>query len=430
VADKEPTDMNGTPLLRVAVVCLSLVLPVPSLARQTAGPVINHAILQVDTGIVSIAGAHLGGELHVTIDGQPATVLPGATDTRMDVQAPLTLLTMPGTYRLIVEDLVRRTWDGFVLASPAALAGGDRVHLAVPDVGSAANGSLPRAETATVTVGTESSGGPGPLSIIEDTLSPFRTAIGHQALLANSTGLKNTAAGFQALALNTVGNSNTAVGAQALTAHLSGSGNTAVGGSALFSSTSGSSNTAIGMNALFAATTATANTAVGQSALAISTTGVTNTAVGFAALSGTTTGSNNTAIGSNAGGSAATGAYNIFIGAGVTGQSTDSNTIRIGSAFNPVALSGQNKTFVAGVHGTVLTGPAVPVFVDQNGQLGTLTPAPIGGPIDTGMTPGTAPSTDAALVRELGEQRALIAALQARLAALEAAAARPPRRRR
>jgi hypothetical protein len=423
--------MNGTPLLRVAVVCLSLVLPVPSLARQTAGPVINHAVLQSDTGIVSIAGEHLGGELHITIDGQPATVLPGATDTQMDVQAPLTLLTMPGTYRLIVEDPVRRTWDGFVVASPAALAGVERVHVAAPDVGSGANGSPANAEIGAATDGTAGSpGGPSPLSIIEDTLSPFRTAMGHQALLANSTGLRNTAAGFQALALNTVGNSNTAVGAQALTAHLNGSGNTAVGGSALFSSTSGSSNTAIGMNALFAATTAAANTAVGQSALAISTTGVTNTAVGFAALSGTTTGSNNTAIGSNAGGSAATGAYNIFIGAGVTGQSTDTNTIRIGSAFNPVALSGQNKTFVAGVHGTVLTGPAVPVFVDQNGQLGTLTPAPIAGQIDTGMTPGTAPSPDAALARELREQRALIAALQARLAALEAAAARPPRRRR
>ncbi len=56
--------------------------------------------MQPDTGVLTITGTGLGADLVVIVDGQPATVLPGATSTRLDVQPPATVLTTPGTYRL------------------------------------------------------------------------------------------------------------------------------------------------------------------------------------------------------------------------------------------------------------------------------------------------------------------------------------------
>lgn len=83
------------------------------------------------------------------------------------------------------------------------------------------------------------------------------------------------------------------------------------------------------------------------------------------------------------------------------------------------SLTAADLTFIAGVAGTVLTRPAVQVFVDGNGQLGTLVPAPFTGTIDQPITAN--PRTNvAALLQTLDEQRALIAALTARVAALEA----------
>ena len=68
------------------------------------------------------------------------------------------------------------------------------------------------------------------------------------------------------------------------------------------------------------------------------------------------------------------------------------------------AGQGQNRTFIAGIHGTQLTGPAVQVFVDANGQLGTIT-APIAS--GTGTTP-----TPFALQQQVQDQQATIEDLQ------------------
>jgi hypothetical protein len=361
--------MRGTFTLRVAIVCLLVSLPSVLWARQAPGPHIHRATLRADTGILTIAGVNLGRDLHVTVDGQPVTVLPGATATQLDVLAPASLLTVPGSYRLTVADPVRRAWDGFVVSSPAFDVGTlDRVDVAptsgtVPAPAPAGRPNADRDIVASVEA-------PPPLGIIEDIASPFRTAIGHLSLVANTTGSRNTAAGYQALTTNTTGNLNTAVGAQALMLNVAGFSNTAVGASALQNSTASSSNTAMGTNALFATTTGAANTAVGQSALANSTIGVTNTAVGFAALAGNLTGNNNTAIGSNAGGTPGAGTYNIFVGANVTGLVNDSNTIRIGSPYNVIAQSGQHATFIAGIRGTTVSG-GEGVYVDPSGRLGS-----------------------------------------------------------
>jgi hypothetical protein len=101
--------------------------------------------------------------------------------------------------------------------------------------------------------------------------------------------------------------------------------------------------------------------------------------------------------------------------------------MRLGLPFDVGTGTGQNRTFVAGVAGTVLTTPAVQVFIDANGQLGTLVPAPFTGTIDSPLN--TNPRPDSAVLQALAEQRALIAELRQRVATLEAQiAARPARR--
>src|SRR5262249_21684821 len=136
-------------------------------------------------------------------------------------------------------------------------------------------------------------------------------------LANNSDGFENTATGFNALG-NTEGMKNT------------GSGNTADGAFALFSNT----------------------------------TGVNNTAIGGAALQSITSGSFNIALGIGAGGNLTTGSFNIDIGN--FGVAAEANTIRIGVQSVDV---GQNRTFIAGINGTAVTGLAVKVNAD--GQLGT-----------------------------------------------------------
>jgi hypothetical protein len=192
------------------------------------------------------------------------------------------------------------------------------------------------------------------------------TATGASALLANTTGGNNTASGNQALFNNSKGFNNTASGFQALESNTTGSDNTASGDAALFSNTIGSANMASGEDALKLNTKGTDNTASGEAALFNNTTGNDNTASGFSALAFNTTGSNDIAIGFQAANNVSGGnSNNIHIGS--AGSSTDNSLIRIGTKGT------QKKFFVAGVSG-VTTGQnnAVPVLIDSNGQLGTV----------------------------------------------------------
>ena len=138
------------------------------------------------------------------------------------------------------------------------------------------------------------------------------TAIGNNALTANTTGTNNVGVGNGALATNIVGASNTAVGSGALNGNTA-TGNTAVGFNALRVNSNAGNNTAVGTSALAANTTATGNTAVGASALAANTTAVGNTAVGSSALAANTA-TNNTAIGTSALAANTTGLNNTAVG--------------------------------------------------------------------------------------------------------------------
>jgi hypothetical protein len=173
------------------------------------------------------------------------------------------------------------------------------------------------------------------------------TAIGSQALYYDTSGAYNTAVGSNALYQNQSGTNNTAVGAFALESTSDGGNNTAAGYGALSYNEGGNNNVADGAFALFTAT------------------GSDNTAVGYQALASVTSGGQNTAIGYNAGGGITSGSLNIDIGN--EGTSSDNGVIRIGTA------GSQTSFFASGIRG-VATGEnnAIPVVIDSNGQLGTV----------------------------------------------------------
>jgi hypothetical protein len=181
------------------------------------------------------------------------------------------------------------------------------------------------------------------LSLRNDTVGKFNTAIGAGALFANTA------------------DENTATGAGALLGNTTGGGNTAHGAFALFSNRTGTGNTAIGDDALIFNTTGDSNTAAGGEALLNNTTGVGNTAVGSGTILGNTSGNYNIALGYLAGSSLTTGDDNIYIG---SSGAEESNTIRIGSA--------QTATYIAGINGSTVVGGS-PVLVDSSSKLGTMT---------------------------------------------------------
>jgi hypothetical protein len=141
--------------------------------------------------------------------------------------------------------------------------------------------------------------------------------------------------------------------------------NTRVGNGALAPlANPNSHNTAVGQDASGATTTGFQNTAVGAWAQALNATGNSNTAIGTSALY-TSTGNFNIALGNNAGSNVGTGSDNIYLRhPGVAGES---NVMRLGEP------TFQTRTFIAGVR-AVQTGinDAVPVLIDSNGQLGTV----------------------------------------------------------
>jgi hypothetical protein len=103
----------------------------------------------------------------------------------------------------------------------------------------------------------------GAAALLNNAEGVENTAVGSEAL-ALSTGDANTAVGFQALNSNIEGDDNTAIGAFALFSNTTnGFNNTAIGFDALFANTGGSNNTAIGISALDSNDSGSNNTALG-----------------------------------------------------------------------------------------------------------------------------------------------------------------------
>jgi hypothetical protein len=186
----------------------------------------------------------------------------------------------------------------------------------------------------------------------------YGTAIGFNALARNQ-GVGNTAVGYQSLSQNQYGQANSACGVNAAANIPNGVYNTSIGYNSMLYNQSGGDgggiqeNTAVGAFALDIVSSPTSGNGGSYN----------NTAIGFAALASNGGGTWNTAIGSQAGSNVSGGNYNIYLGSlGVAG---DYNVMRLGLGASTA------RTFVSGVNGVTTSGPASPVYIDANGQLGT-----------------------------------------------------------
>ena len=205
----------------------------------------------------------------------------------------------------------------------------------------------------------------------------FTTAEGCDALFSLTSGAGNTAVGWRSLFSVSTGSFNTAVGGGALSLN-NGNSNTAVGAAALLLNTTGSNNTALGTDTLVFNDSGSSNTASGYFALEQNTTGGSNTAIGNEALTANTTGNNNTAIGNQALQNSVATSDNVVVGtmAG-SGITTANNNIIIGHHSGVHSVFGQesDRCYIDNIFGAPVDAKtAVPVLVDSDGRLGTVTP--------------------------------------------------------
>jgi hypothetical protein len=200
----------------------------------------------------------------------------------------------------------------------------------------------------------------------EGSIAGSNNGEGIGVLVSRTTGIWNTGSGLEALNHLTGGNQNTATGVRALFNDTNGGFNTATGVYSLYGNTTGFFNSATGAYSL-ANNTGSNNTANGYSALYFNTTGADNTATGHAALYRNTTANGNTALGFQAGSNQTTGGNNIYIGD--LGFDGEFNVIAIGGI---PAGDAYQVTYIGGIFGTTTFNPAIPVLIDDNGQLGTV----------------------------------------------------------
>jgi hypothetical protein len=147
----------------------------------------------------------------------------------------------------------------------------------------------------------------------------FNTAVGDNAMEANTNGVANSAFGNFALYANTTGVNNTAVGWNSLGTNVSGDNNTALGNGSLDANSSGYNHTAIGLNALGNNIIGSNSIALGYRAGVFDTSSVENVYLGASAGAGGPTNSykhnktGNLMAGYRAGENNM-GDYNVFLG--------------------------------------------------------------------------------------------------------------------
>jgi hypothetical protein len=179
-------------------------------------------------------------------------------------------------------------------------------------------------------------------------------------------GEVNSTGGYQiagATILNQDTKNDTMIGLGAGNQNISGGDSQFIGRAAGASITSGNADVFVGSTAGASTTTGNGDVYVGWTSGAYSTTAAYNTFVGAQSGFYNVGGSNDTYLGFDAGVNNISGSNNIYVNHG--GVDGESNTIRIGG-------SGQQSTYIAGIYG-VTTGSGVPVYINSNGQLGTLT---------------------------------------------------------
>ena len=182
------------------------------------------------------------------------------------------------------------------------------------------------------------------------------TALGFNALLANTGGSFNVAVGAIALRQNLTGSNNTAVGQSTMSKNTEGDANTAVGRNALSENTTGNNCVAIGVEAL-QNTDASNNIGIGHLALRANTTGNSNVAIGRRTMVSNPDGVNNTLLGTDAGRFVISGSNNTILGPVGLGTSgggpiTLNDTIVIGA--------GQTEKLRIDDTGSLLFGGVLP----------------------------------------------------------------------
>ena len=218
-------------------------------------------------------------------------------------------------------------------------------------------------------------------ALLVNTSGSNNTALGSDALVSNTTASNNTAVGYQAAYSGTTATELVAVGKGALYANTVNYG-TAVGFNALNANTTGAANAAFGAYALSTNTTGAGNSAFGgfgfglsDSALQANTTGSYNSAFGLGALKSNTTASNNTAVGYQAGYTNTTGARNTFFGmyAGYSTSSGGDNTfIGYAAGHNTAGGTGTTNICIGYNSGSSLTSGSKNVII--GGYLGGSAP--------------------------------------------------------
>ena len=111
--------MRRTQVMSTLLFCAAISVAHVGSAQDAARPTILNVTMDAAGDQLTITGSGFGAAPVVTIDGQPVPVLPGATDTQVNVVTPAVLLTSPGTYRLTMVDSVRQVGEVFVVASRA-----------------------------------------------------------------------------------------------------------------------------------------------------------------------------------------------------------------------------------------------------------------------------------------------------------------------
>jgi trimeric autotransporter adhesin len=190
-------------------------------------------------------------------------------------------------------------------------------------------------------------------------LGTYNTAIGENALAANTTQGYNVAVGTQALASHILGGGNTAIGVEALSLDDTGSANTALGYGAMRNAKGGNSNIGIGNWALYKINGGYNNVSIGLSSMEKANSGNTNVAIGTESIYYNTnpvgnvvigettykfsTGNYNIGLGNSTGINNTTGSYNIAIGQGAS-ATTGNNNILIGQS--AYAATGSNNILI------------------------------------------------------------------------------------
>jgi hypothetical protein len=188
----------------------------------------------------------------------------------------------------------------------------------------------------------------GASALAANSSGSLNTAVGYEALATNTDNSANTAVGYRALKTQGAGvYQNTAMGAEALTANTTGVNNSAFGRSAMFKNTSGGNNVAVGFETLRENLSSSNNTAVGYQAGCTNQTGSRSVLVGATAGYAATALDGDTHIGYSAGSSQTTGFANTFVG------SRGNASINEGAGKG--VTSGTYNTFIGGSAGGVVT---------------------------------------------------------------------------